>query len=139
MGETRFMTPITKECDDFVQPCCNKKLLRGSIFWVDLDCKDVRGSEQAGVRPCIILKDYVELDTAQFVSIVPLTTQLKALHLPTHALIYSTPKNGLKQKSVALAEQVQGIDVSRIKEPIGTLDDEDYANVIQAVRNSVQL
>ena len=95
---------------------------RGDIVLCDLN--PVRGTEQAGIRPVVI----VQIDQANKVSphtiIVPLTSKIRQTILTSHVFI---PANtgGLKQDSVILCEQIRVIDKLRINKIIGHLED-DY-------------
>lgn len=100
------------------------EVTRGDIFLADLN--PVVGTEQAGIRPVLI----VQIDRANEVSphtiMIPFTTKIREAILPSHAKI---PKNigGLKEDSVLLCEQIRVIDKRRLLKKLGTLD-EDYMN-----------
>lgn len=135
MYTTRDLLQL-KECDNFTQNLTDEALnkpLIGAIFWVDLNQKDIRGSVQSGIRPCLILNNYIEFDEMQTFPVVPLTTQLKKPNLPTHILIEPTLMNGLKDKSMTLIEQYRTIDSSFIKGPIGMIDYDNYIKIIKSV------
>ena len=73
---------------------------RGDIYYVDFGEKD--GSKQGGVRPALVVS--------------------KKKYLPTHVQI---PKgSGLNKPSMALAEQVETLDKTRLGERIGEVLDE---------------
>ena len=54
------------------------------------------GSEQGGVRPVLVVQN----DTGNIFStttiVIPLSSKLKSLHQPTHALIHKSNDTGLK-------------------------------------------
>ncbi len=89
---------------------------RGDVVLCDLN--PVMGTEQAGIRPVVI----VQIDRANAVSphtiIVPLTSKIRQALLPAHALI-SAPHGGLTQDSVALCEQIRVVDKRRLLKIIG--------------------
>jgi mRNA interferase MazF len=91
---------------------------RGEIFWCDLGVP--RGSEQAGIRPVVILQADVVLDVWTTVIVVPLTSQRQWLRLPTCVAV---PKGagGLRDDSVALCHQTSVIDKTRLRDFIGVL------------------
>ena len=105
-------------------------LKRGDIVLCDLN--PVRGTEQAGIRPVVI----VQIDKANQVSphtiIVPLTSKIRQTILPSHVFV---PANtgGLKQDSVILCEQIRVIDKSRINKIIGRLEDDYLVKLEQAL------
>ena len=90
---------------------------RGDIYYVDFGEKD--GSKQGGVRPVLIIQN----KHSPVVTVVPLSARVwKKKYLPTHVQI---PKgSGLNKPSMALAEQVETLDKTRLGERIGeVLDD----------------
>lgn len=79
---------------------------RGEIYYIDLSpCK---GSEQGGLRPCVIVQNNKGNEHAPTLIVVPLTTQYKR-RLPTHAIV----REGVKL-SLALCEQVRTVDKGRV-------------------------
>lgn len=96
------------------------KPVRGDIFSARLD--QTEGSEQAGTRPVVVLsRDSINANSPVVV-VVPITeaSNVKRLY-PSHAHL---PKGsgGLKLDSVAKAEQIRAIQVSRFVEYYGRLD-----------------
>jgi mRNA interferase MazF len=98
------------------------EILRGDVVLCDLN--PVVGTEQAGIRPIVIL----QIDPANAVSphtiIAPFTSKIRRALLPSHVFVPSGV-GGLNQDSVILCEQIRVIDKSRIIRVIGHLDD-DY-------------
>ncbi len=96
------------------------KPVRGDIFSARLD--PTEGSEQAGTRPVVVLsRDSINANSPVVV-VVPITeaSNVKRLY-PSHAHL---PKGsgGLKLDSVAKAEQIRAIQVSRFVGYYGRLD-----------------
>ncbi len=93
---------------------------RGDVVLCDLN--PVVGTEQAGIRPVVIL----QLDRANAVSphtiIAPFTSKIRRALLPSHVFVPSGI-GGLTQDSVVLCEQIRVIDKSRIIKVIGHLND----------------
>lgn len=93
---------------------------RGDVVLCDLN--PVVGTEQAGIRPVVIL----QLDRANAVSphtiIAPFTSKIRRALLPSHVFVPSGV-GGLTQDSVVLCEQIRVIDKSRIIKVIGHLND----------------
>ena len=88
------------------------EIKRGEIYYIDLSSS--KGSEQGGLRPCVIVQNDKGNEHAPTTIIIPLTTQTKR-KLPTHANV----REGTKL-SLALCEQIRTIDKSRISgRPIG--------------------
>ncbi len=95
---------------------------RGNVILCDLN--PVVGTEQAGIRPVVI----IQIDRANTVSphtiIAPFTSKIRRALLPSHVFV-PCGVGGLTQDSVILCEQIRVIDKSRIIKVIGLLN-EDY-------------
>lgn len=104
---------------------------RGDIVLCDLN--PVIGTEQAGIRPVIV----VQIDRANIASphtiIVPFTTKLRQALLSSHAYI-PAGKGGLSQDSVALCEQIRVIDIRRVVKGLGHLENIEFAKIETALR-----
>jgi len=88
----------------------------GEIWLVELI--DIKGNEQNGLRPALVLADTI----TNMVVILPLTSNLKALKFPYTLAINSSKKNGLSVNSVILVFQIRAIDKSRLIRKLGFLD-----------------
>jgi len=104
---------------------------RGDVVLCDLN--PVVGTEQAGIRPAVI----VQIDRANVVSphtvIVPFTTKIRRALLSSHAVV-PAGIGGLAQDSVALCEQIRVIDKRRITRVLGHLEDPHMEEVSKALR-----
>lgn len=101
---------------------------RGQIWYADLS--PVRGSEQGGLRPVVIVQNDIGNRYSPTVIAVPLTTQVKN-DLPTHATVM--------EYSTALCEQVKTIDKSRLKKCIGKCNITEMAAIDKALKISLNL
>lgn len=89
------------------------------LFWVDLN--PVKGSEQAGIRPCVILQNNLANQSKlQTVCIAPLTTSIRKT--PTGVFIFPSDKNNLSEKSRIELSQMRAIDKQRLLDKIGKVD-----------------
>ena len=101
-------------------------LQRGEIWWADLD--PIRGSEQAGMRPVLIIQnDAVSRSTTTTLAI-PLTTNLRRALLPTGVLI-PQGEGGLTSDSVALCHQMRVLDVVRLRSRLGRIGNRTLTEV----------
>lgn len=108
---------------------------RGEVWRADLS--PIRGSEQAGVRPVLV----VQTDRANPFSphiIVPFTTRIRSKLLPSHVLV-PAGEGGLTQNSVALCEQIRVIDVGRLMTRLGTLTTARMRDIADALRAILEL
>ena len=90
-------------------------------------------SEQAGIRPAIIIQN----DTGNFFSsttiVMPLTSQKRNLNQPTHTLIKKGRDKGLVCDSVVLGECLRQVSEKRIKQFLGRITDENEQKEIRRV------
>lgn len=102
------------------------------IFYADLS-RGITKSEQGGVRPVIIIQNDIGNKYSPTVIVLPITSELKKINMPTHAIIHKSYETGLNVDSMVLAEQIRVIDKSRLLNKIGYLDNaSEQNNVINA-------
>ena len=94
---------------------------RGGVYDARLD--PVEGSEQAGIRPVIIVSRDAINESSPIVLAVPCTTYRTGRRLYPSQVLLRAPDGGLVVDSVALGEQMRAIDRSRLlsTHPRGTL------------------
>lgn len=92
------------------------------IYYANLS-KNIVQSEQGGIRPVIIIQNDIGNKYSPTVIVLPITSEIKKVNLPTHCVLHRTIKNGLDVDSMILAEQIRVIDKSRLLDKIGYLDD----------------
>ena len=109
---------------------------RGDVFWVDLN--PVKGSEQAGRRPVVVIQNDVGNDVAPTVIVAPLTTKSFTKHYPINVHV---PRGvaGLKENSTALLSQIRTIDKTRLDHKIGHLPAIYMKQVDEAIHISLGL
>ena len=96
---------------------------KGDIILIEIPLS--AGHEQEGLRPGIIFSN----ENAGIITIIPFTTQKRALNYDYTLDIPKSEINKLKSNSIALIFQIRAIDKRRIKEKIGELE-EKYMNQI---------
>lgn len=105
-------------------------IARGDVVLCDLN--PVIGTEQAGMRPVVVL----QIDRANAISphtiIAPFTTKLRRALLPSHVFV-PAGVGGLTQDSVVLCEQIRVIDKRRIIKVLGHLDDPYMQQIAKAL------
>ena len=111
------------------------QIKRGDIYYVVLD--SVVGSEQDGIRPSIIVQNDVGNLHSPTTQIIPMTTQMKKHHLPTHVII--SQSCGMDESSMALAEQLRTVDKSRLGAFVGRINQAEQFAIDKAVAISVGL
>ncbi len=94
------------------------KIKKGDIYYADLNPSF--GSEQGGIRPVVIIQNNKGNKYAPTVIVAALTSgNHKKHYLPTHFSLKE--KDGLREGSIILLEQVRTIDKSRLLNKIGSL------------------
>lgn len=92
---------------------------RWEIYYADLS--PVKGSEQGGVRPVLIMQNDVGNRHSPTTIIACITTKVFQKHkIPTHIEI-TDALCGLPQNSMVLLEQLRTIDKSRLKRKVGEI------------------
>lgn len=103
---------------------------KGDLYFADLS--PVIGSEQGGVRPVLVVQNNVGNKYSPTIIVAAVTSQKNKAKLPTHVSI-DAAGNGLSKNSVVLLEQLRTIDKSRLRERIGTLNQELMPDVNEAL------
>lgn len=108
---------------------------RGQVYYADL--RPVVGSEQGGIRPCLIIQNDRGNHYSPTVIIATMTTQKKA-DLPTHIAV-SPEDYCLDINTTILLEQLRTIDKSRLGDFVGRLSDSTMQKVDEALHISLAL
>lgn len=109
---------------------------RGCVYMADLN--PVKGSEQGGRRPVLIIQNDVGNKYSPTVIVAAITSHIEKAKLPTHVEL-SAKKHGLEEDSVVLLEQIRTIDKSRLGFKITELDKITMLHVDEALRISLGL
>lgn len=104
------------------------RILRGEIRWADLN--RIRGREQAGLRPVLILSHDVFNERSGTVIAVALTSQPQRAGFPlTHEL--KSPK--LPKRSWVKISQIRTLSIERISTKLGRATPEELALVVEGL------
>lgn len=106
-----------------------KKIQRGSIVYSKVTVSG-KTHLQTGFRPYLIVSNDICNRFSPVLTAIPLTTKVKK-ELPTHVDIDGF---GLKQKSIALCEQIISIDKNKITGFLGQVDNETLEKITQAIK-----
>ena len=109
---------------------------RGDIFYADL--RPVVGSEQGGIRPVLIIQNDTGNKHSPTVICAAITSQMHKSKLPTHIPL-NADSSGLAKDSVVLLEQVRTIDKKRLKEKMGSVDQNYMSEINDAISISFGL
>ncbi len=112
-----------------------EKAFRGDIFIANLN--PVKGSEQGGKRPVVIIQNDKGNSHSPTVIVAPITSRhYKKKLQPTHVLLDSPV---LEKKSQVLVEQIKTIDKSRLISKIGQVSKEKMQEIDVALIISLAL
>ena len=96
---------------------------RGEVYFVDFG-KDKTTHKKCGIRPAVIVSNNRGNGHGPTVTVVPLTGNIhKRPEMPTHVQIPLSKSVGLDKPSMALAEQVETLDKTKLGEKIGKITD----------------
>ena len=108
------------------------RILRGDIRWAELN--PVRGHEQAGSRPVLILSHDVFNERSGTVIAVAMTSQEPRAGFP---LTWETKATGLPKRSWIKISQVRTLSVERIGKKLARASEEEMARVIEGLNEIV--
>ncbi|MCK5320035.1 type II toxin-antitoxin system PemK/MazF family toxin [Candidatus Parcubacteria bacterium] len=107
------------------------KIKQADIFLADLN--PVKGHEQSGYRPVLVLQNNVLNKNLNTVVIAPITSNLKAdSRLTTYFLDKNISK--LNRNSIVLLFQIRTIDKERARKKISELKNEDFLKIKKQLR-----
>ncbi len=101
------------------------RILRGDILWADLD--PVRGREQSGRRPVLVLSDDVFNERSGTVIAVAVTSQQPAADFPLTVEIASAR---LPKRSWVKVSQIRTLSTERLGGRLARLSPEEVEQVI---------
>ena len=107
-------------------------ILRGEIRWADLN--PVRGREQAGLRPVMILSQDIFNERSGTVIAVAITSQPQKAGFPLTLELKST---NLPKKSWIKISQIRTLSVERIGEVIGKASLAELTQVIEGLNEII--
>ncbi len=108
------------------------RILRGEIRWADLN--PVRGSEQAGFRPVLVLSHDVFNERSGTVIAVALTSQQPKAGFP---LTLETSARGLPKRSWVKISQIRTLAVERIGRRLSQASAEELAKVVEGLNEII--
>jgi mRNA interferase MazF len=104
------------------------RLLRGEIYWADLN--PVRGREQAGLRPVLILSHDLFNRRSETVIAMAITSQAQKAGFP---LTLALPDEMLPKSSWVKISQIRTISVERLGRKIAALSPETLDQLIDGL------
>ena len=108
------------------------RILRGEIRWADLN--PVRGREQAGHRPVLILSQNVFNDRSGTVIAMAITSKIQRAGFP---LTLELKSHNLPKKSWIKISQIRTLSVDRIGKKIGEASPEELLQVLEGLNEII--
>jgi mRNA interferase MazF len=108
------------------------RILRGDIRWADLN--PVRGREQAGLRPVLILSHNVFNERSETVIAVAITSQPQRAGFP---LTLELKADNLPKRSWVKISQIRTLSIERIGKLIARATQEELAQVIEGLNEII--
>jgi mRNA interferase MazF len=108
------------------------RILRGEIRWADLN--PVRGREQAGLRPVLVLSHDVFNERSGTVIAVAMTSQEPRAGFP---LTLESRAQGLTKRSWVKISQIRTLSVDRIGRRIAHASEEELSQVLHGLNEIV--
>jgi mRNA interferase MazF len=104
------------------------RILRGEVRWVDLN--PVRGHEQGGLRPVLVISHDVFNEHSGTVIVMAITSKPQKAGFP---LVLKLEEAGLPKESWLKISQIRTFSVERIGTKVGRVGDETLARALEGL------
>ncbi|MFN8480109.1 MAG: type II toxin-antitoxin system PemK/MazF family toxin [Kouleothrix sp.] len=108
------------------------RILRGEIWWADLN--PVRGHEQAGVRPVLVISHDVFNQRSGTVVALAITSQAPNARFPLTLEILTA---ALPKRSWVKISQIRTLSIERLSSRLGAIAPEELDEVIEGLNEIV--
>jgi mRNA interferase MazF len=109
-----------------------RRILRGSIYWADLN--PTQGREQSGIRPVLVISHNEFNQNSQMAIVMAITSQQPRAGYP---LIVELTCDILPKKSWVKITQVRAISIGRIQQRIGEITLEELDKIIAGLNEII--
>ncbi len=110
------------------------RILRGDVYWADLE--PVRGHEQAGHRPVLILSRELFNQGSGTVIAMAITSRPQTAGFP---LTFLLPEGLLPQPSWVKISQIRTLAVERLGKKLGHLSETDVDAIVEGLNDILGL
>jgi mRNA interferase MazF len=107
-------------------------ILRGDVYWADLNL--VRGHEQAGLRPVVVISKDIFNERSGTVIAMAITSQPQRAGFP---LTLELTKSNLPKKSWIKISQVRTLSIERLGEKIDRLRPEVLSQLVEGINEII--
>ncbi len=108
---------------------------QGEIWNVYFD--PIKGSEQAGNRPAVIISGNVMNSQSDLAIVCPLTSSIK--NYKGHPVLKPNKNNSLEVPSEVLVFQIRTLSKLRFKKKIGTISEENILEIKETLQDILRL
>jgi mRNA interferase MazF len=108
------------------------RILRGDVRWADLN--PVKGREQAGVRPVLVLSHDVFNERSGTVIALATTSQVQRAGFP---LAHELESVRLPKRSWVKISQIRTLSAERIGKKMGRVSPEELSHVVEGLNEIV--
>jgi mRNA interferase MazF len=108
------------------------RILRGSIYWADLN--PVRGHEQSGTRPIVVLSQDIFNEKSGTVIAMAITSQPQKAGFP---LTYELTEPLQTKKAWIKISQIRTLSVDRIGKKIGEVGIEELNQLLEGLQEII--
>lgn len=104
------------------------KILRGQVYWADLN--PVRGREQAGLRPVLVLSNDLFNAKSETAIVMAITSQPQRAGFP---VAITLPEGALPKPSWLKISQIRTVSIDRLGKRITSLETETLSHAIDGL------
>jgi mRNA interferase MazF len=108
------------------------RILRGDVYWADLN--PVRGHEQAGLRPVVIISKDIFNERSGTVIAMAITSQPQRAGFP---LTLELTDSNLSKQSWVKISQIRTISTERLGKKIDRLEPEILSQLVEGVNEII--
>lgn len=102
---------------------------QGEIWFADLD--PIKGSEQSGRRPVVIISGNTLNEALPIVITVPVSSKIKSY--PTCVMLKASGTSGLKKDSEAITFQIRALAKKRLGKRVGHIAAEELREILKGL------
>ena len=100
-----------------------------NIFWANLD--PIRGSEQRGIRPVIVISAEEVNQALTILAVIPLTSMKTGRNIYPTEIFLGLGDTGLEKDSIVMAHQIRVISKERLLDMCGKITSSEIKDKIR--------
>lgn len=104
---------------------------QGEIWYADLN--PTKGSEQAGLRPVVIVSGNLLNQHLPIVIVVPLTSKIKKYK--GNPILVPTSSNGLQSESEMLVFHIRSVSKDRLVRKLGNIEADQFDRTVKTLND----